>query len=334
MNKIDLKSRVKSKMEKIIFIIGGAGYIGSHMVKAASLANYKTITIDNLSTGHADAVLYGKLEICDIRNKSKLDLLFKKYRPEAVVHFGAYSIVGESVEDPLKYYDNNFYGTLKLLEVMIENNCRNIIFSSTAAVFGNPEYLPIDEDHIKEPINPYGQSKLMVENILKDFSRAYELNYIVFRYFNAVGHDKEAGLEERHDPETHLFPIIMQIIKGQRKNLTIYGADYDTDDGTCIRDYIHVEDLCIAHLKGLEALLGNSNTIISDDYNLGNGIGFSVKEVITEFKRQTKVDFDVKQGKRREGDPDVLIASNEKASIKLGYSPTKSDLREIIKSLI
>ena len=321
-------------MKKRIFIIGGAGYIGSHMVKAVSLANYETITIDNLSTGHADAVLYGKLEVCDIRNKSKLDLLFKKYRPEAVMHFGAYSIVSESVKDPLKYYDNNVYGTLKLLEVMIENNCRKIIFSSTAAVFGNPEYIPIDEVHRKLPINPYGQSKLMVENMLKDFSKAYKLNYIVFRYFNAVGHDKESGLQERHDPETHLFPIIMQTIRGQRKNLSIHGTDYGTDDGTCIRDYIHVEDLCLAHIKGLKSLLEVDNTIISDDYNLGNGRGFSVKEVVKEFKRLTKVDFDVKQGKRREGDPDVLIASNEKASIKLGYSPTKSDLREIIKSLI
>jgi len=321
-------------MKKRIFIIGGAGYIGSHMVKAASLAGYDVITIDNLSTGHADAVLFGRLEVCDIRKKSKLDLLFKKYKPDAVLHFGAYSLVSESVKEPQKYFDNNVSGTLRLLEVMLENNCRKIIFSSTAAVFGNPEYLPIDELHRKEPINPYGKSKLMVESMLKDFSRAYKLSYIVFRYFNAVGHDSDSGLRERHEPETHLFPIIMQVIQGVRENLTIYGNDYDTDDGTCIRDYIHVEDLCHAHLKGLEILLSKGNTVISDEINLGNGRGFSVKEVINEFKKITKVDFNVKLGQRREGDPSILIASNEKALRKLGFSPTKSNLREIIKSLL
>ena len=321
-------------MKRKIFIIGGAGYIGSHMVKAASLANYEVITIDNLSTGHADAVLSGELEVCDIRNKSQLDLLFKKYKPEAVLHFGAYSIVSESVKEPHKYYDNNVTGTLTLLEVMLENNCQNIIFSSTAAVFGNPEYLPIDENHIKKPINPYGNSKLMVEKMLEDFSNAYKLSYIVFRYFNAVGHDKTTGLKERHEPETHLFPIIMEVIQGARDNLTIYGTDYDTYDGTCIRDYIHVEDLCLAHLKGLEVLISKGNSIISDDYNLGNGKGFSVKEVITEFKKVAKVKFDVKYGRRRGGDPSVLIASHKKASRELGFTPTKSGLSEIIKSLI
>jgi len=321
-------------MKRKIFIIGGAGYIGSHMVNAASLANYEVITIDNLSTGHLDAVLSGKLEVCDIRHKPQLDLLFKKYKPEAVIHFGAYSIVSESVNDPQKYYDNNVSGTLNLLQVMLENDCRNIIFSSTAAVFGNPKYLPIDETHRKKPINPYGQSKLMIENMLKDFSNAYKLSYIIFRYFNAVGHNKEAGLRERHDPETHLFPIIIQAIKGEREKLTIYGTDYDTDDGTCIRDYIHVEDLCLAHLKGLEVLINKGKSIISDDYNLGNGKGFSVKEVVTEFKKVTKVKFDVEYGERRDGDPSVLIASNEKASRELNFTPTKSGLSEIINSLI
>ena len=321
-------------MKRKIFIIGGAGYIGSHMVNAASLANYEVITIDNLSTGHLDAVLSGKLEVCDIRHKPQLDLLFKKYKPEAVIHFGAYSIVSESLKEPHKYYDNNVTGTLTLLEVMLVNNCQNIIFSSTAAVFGNPEYLPIDEAHNKKPINPYGQSKLMVENMLKDFSEAYQLSYIIFRYFNAVGHNKESGLRERHEPETHLFPIIMQVIQGDRENLTIYGTDYDTNDGTCIRDYIHVEDLCLAHLNGLKVLINKGNSIISDDYNLGNGKGFSVKEVISEFEKVTNVKFDVNYGKRRDGDPSVLIACNEKASRELGYAPAMSTLSEIIKSLI
>jgi len=333
-HKIDYKRFLVKIMQRKIFIIGGAGYIGSHMVMAASLANYEVITIDNLSTGHPDAVLSGELEVCDIRNKSQLDLLFKKYKPEAVLHFGAYSIVSESVKEPHKYYDNNVNGTLTLLEVMLENNCQNIIFSSTAAVFGNPEYLPIDEVHSKKPINPYGLSKLMVESILKDFSEAYQLSYIIFRYFNAVGHNKKSGLRERHEPETHLFPIIMQVIQGDRENLTIYGTDYDTNDGTCIRDYIHVEDLCLAHLKGLEVLINKGNSIISDDYNLGNGEGFSVKEVVTEFKKVAKVKFDVEHGERRDGDPSVLIASNEKASRELNFTPTKSGLSEIINSLI
>ena len=321
-------------MQKKIFIIGGAGYIGSHMVKALQAKLYETITIDNFSTGHADAVLCGKLEVCDIRNKPLLDSLFKKYKPEAVIHFGAYSIVSESVNDPQKYYDNNVSGTLNLLQVMLENDCRNIIFSSTAAVFGNPKYLPIDETHRKKPINPYGQSKLMIENMLKDFSNAYKLSYIIFRYFNAVGHNKEAGLRERHDPETHLFPIIIQAIKGEREKLTIYGTDYDTDDGTCIRDYIHVEDLCLAHLKGLEVLIQRGKSLISEDYNLGNGKGFSVKEVVTEFKKTTKAEFIIEMDKRRDGDPSVLIASNKKAMRELGFTPLKSDLKEIINSLI
>jgi len=321
-------------MKHIIFIIGGAGYIGSHMVKALSLANYEVITIDNLSTGHADAVLFGKLEVCDIRNKIQLDLLFKKYKPEAVIHLGALSIVSESFIHPQKYFDNNVIGTKTLLEVMVKNGCNNIIFSSTAAVFGNPEYLPIDETHKKEPSSPYGHTKLIVERVLEDFSIAHKLSYIVFRYFNAAGQDNYSNLKERHDPETHLLPLIVQTLKGIRENVTIYGTDYDTDDGSCVRDYIHVNDICLAHLKGVEQLMKRGKEIISEDYNLGAGRGFSVKEVIIEFKNITKLELNVNYGQRRQGDPPILIACNKKASKKLGFTPVESNLKEIIKSLI
>jgi len=321
-------------MNHKIFIIGGAGYIGSHMVKALSLSNYEVITIDNLSTGHADAVLYGKLEVCDIRNEIQLDLLFKKYKPEAVIHLGAFSIISESFTHPQRYFENNVNGTKKLLEVMLKNGCKNIVFSSTAAVFGNPEYIPIDENHKKEPTSPYGHTKLIVERMLDDFSKAHKLSYIVFRYFNAVGQDNHSNLKERHDPETHLLPLIVQTLKGIRENVTIYGTDYDTDDGSCVRDYIHVNDICLAHLKGVERLMKKGKEVISEDYNLGCGRGFSVKEVIIEFKNITKLELNVNYGQRRQGDPPILIACNKKASKKLGFTPVESNLKEIIKSLI
>ncbi|MBL7003446.1 MAG: UDP-glucose 4-epimerase GalE [Gammaproteobacteria bacterium] len=321
-------------MKKIVFIVGGAGYIGSHMAKHANLAGYDVVVLDNLSTGHRDAVKYGKFEFCDIRDKDKLDALFKKYKPDAVMHFSAYSIVGESVANPCKYYENNVSGTLNLLKMMLGNQCNKIIFSSTAAVFGNPEYTPIDEGHIKKPINPYGRSKLMVEQILEDFDKAYNLKYLIFRYFNAAGHDTDGELSERHNPETHLLPLIMQAAKGDRENISIFGTDYDTKDGTCIRDYIHVDDLCVAHLNGLNMFFDSENETRSDDFNLGNGSGFSVKEVISKVKILTSKEFKVLEKDRRVGDPAVLIASNSKASKILNFTPTKSKIEDIIKSLI
>ncbi|MBT4123201.1 UDP-glucose 4-epimerase GalE [Candidatus Woesearchaeota archaeon] len=321
-------------MKKIIFIVGGAGYIGSHMVKHAALSGYEVVTLDNLSTGHKDAVKYGKFELCDIKNKKKLDALFKKYQPDVVMHFSAYSIVSESVIDPYKYYDNNVSGTLNLLKIMLDNHCNKIIFSSTAAVFGNPEYVPIDERHIKKPINPYGKSKLMVEQILEDFSQAYDLKYLIFRYFNAAGHDEDGELSERHDPETHLLPLIMQAAREERGGIAIFGVDYDTKDGTCVRDYIHVDDLCSAHLSGLNIFFNTGGEVSSNDFNLGNGNGFSVKEVISKVKELTNKDFTVVEKERRSGDPAVLIASNIKASKILDFVPTKSKIEDIIKSLI
>jgi UDP-glucose 4-epimerase len=315
-----------------IFIIGGAGYIGSHMVKIAHMAGHDVITLDNLSTGYQDAVLYGEFEFCDILNSEELDRVFKKHNPDAVMHFSAYSLVGESIIDPYKYYNNNVSGTLSLLKAMIDNNCKKFIFSSSAAIFGNPEYLPIDEGHPKQPINPYGKSKLMVEEILKDFDMAYGLKYVSFRYFNAVGHDPEGELSERHDPETHLLPIIMQVVNGKRESVSIYGMDYDTKDGTCIRDYIHVNDLADAHLRGLD-YLNNSNSQ-STEFNLGNGNGFSVKEVIQKVKDITNKDFKVLKEKRRDGDPSILIANDKKARSDLNFRTSFDNLEKIIETLI
>ena len=315
-----------------IFIVGGAGYIGSHMVKIAHKAGHDVITLDNLSTGHQDAVLYGEFELCDILDTTKLDKLFKKHKPDAVMHFSAYSLVGESMTDPYKYYNNNVSGTLSLLKAMIDNDCMKFIFSSSAAIFGNPEYIPIDESHPKNPINSYGKSKLMVEEILKDFESAYGLKYVSFRYFNAAGHDPEGELSERHNPETHLLPLIMQAANGQRDSVSIFGNDYETTDGTCIRDYIHVNDLADAHLKGLDYL--NQSESPSAEFNLGNGNGFSVKEVIQQVKDVTGKDFKVLEEGRRDGDPSTLIASDDKARKILELKTSFSSLEKIIETLV
>ena len=315
-----------------IFIVGGAGYIGSHMVKTAYKANHQVITIDNLSTGHKDSVLFGKFEFCDILDRKRLDKLFNLYNPDVVMHFSAYSLVGESVIDPYKYYHNNVVGTLNLLKSMIDNDCKKFIFSSSASIFGNPDYIPIDEDHPKRPLNPYGKSKLMVEEILKDFESAYDLKYVSFRYFNAAGHDPEGELSERHEPETHLLPLVLQAVNGQRDSVNIYGNDYDTKDGTCIRDYIHVNDLVNAHLKGLE-YLNNSDTS-SAEFNLGNGNGYSVKEIIQKVKEITKKDFKVLETARRDGDSAVLIASSDKARKQLEIGRDFIDIEKIIKTLM
>lgn len=315
-----------------IFIIGGAGYIGSHMVKIAHQAGHDVITIDNLSSGHQDAVLYGKFELCDILDNDKLNKLFNKYQPDVVMHFSAFSLVRESIIDPYKYYNNNVSGSLSLLKAMIDNNCMKFIFSSSASIFGNPEYIPIDEEHPKNPINPYGKSKLMVEEVLKDFEIAYGLKYVSLRYFNAAGHDPDGELSEMHDPETHLLPIIMQAANGQRDIVKIFGNDYDTNDGTCIRDYIHVNDLCNAHLKGLEYL--NQCESSSAEFNLGNGNGFSVKEVIQQVKDMTGKDFITIEEDRRVGDPPVLIACDKKARKVLEFQANFTSLEKIIETLV
>ena len=315
-----------------LFITGGAGYIGSHMVQLAHQAGHEIITLDNLSTGHRDSVLYGAFELCDIMDTKKLSELFAEYKPDAVLHFAAASQVGESMLDPHKYYQNNVSGTLSLLKSMIDNSCKKLIFSSTAAIFGKVQYLPIDENHPKRPVNPYGTSKLMAEKLLRDFDSAHGLRYVALRYFNAAGHDRNGVLKERHDPETHLLPIIMEAAKGIRRSVNIFGTDYKTYDGTCIRDYVHVNDLALVHLKALEYI--NKEDSLSAEFNLGNGKGYSVKEVIERVKYFTKVDFDVEEKPRRKGDPPVLVASSEKVFRELGLETRFMDLDEIIKTLL
>ena len=321
-------------MKKLIFIVGGAGYIGSHMVKYAFKSGYDVVTLDNLSTGHRDSVKYGNFEFCDLGDTERLDLLFKKYCPDAVVHFGGVSIVSESMIDPHKYYINNVLGTLNLLRAMVKNKCLRIIFSSSAAIYGSPEYSPIDENHPKKPINPYGKSKLMAEQIIEDFDRAFGLKNIIFRYFNAAGHDIDGELIERHNPETHLLPLIMKAAKGESHSVDIYGTDYNTRDGTCIRDFVHVQDLCDSHLRGLELIFRNGNDSVSNCFNIGSAIGFSVKEVISKVKNQTGKDFKVIFKPRRYGDPSELVASNIKAKKMLNFSPKYTKIEDIIKTLI
>ncbi len=314
-----------------IFIVGGAGYIGSHMVKSAHKSGHDVITIDNLSTGHRDAVLYGKFELCDIFNTHKLNELFKRYKPDVVMHFAASSLVGESVVDPYKYYYNNVSGTLNLLKTMIDNGCKKIVFSSSAAIFGNPVYIPIDEDHPKDPTNPYGKSKLMIENILKDFHYAYGLKYISLRYFNAAGHDSEGELTERHNPETHLLPIVMQVAKGERELVSIFGTDYETKDGTCVRDYVYIEDLTAIHLKSLDLL--SKKGFQSTEFNIGSGVGYSVKEVIQEVSKIIGKHIKVADEERRVGDPPILVAHSKNLQNYMDSKIHFLDLKGIIKTL-
>ena len=313
-----------------IIVAGGAGYIGSHMVKMLSSAGFNPVTVDNLSTGHRDSVLYGDFEECDIADSVRMGRIFEEYNPAAVIHFAAFSLVGESVSKPDKYYRNNVSGTLSLLDTMRRHACDRFIFSSTAAVFGNPEYLPIDELHPKTPVNPYGRTKLMTEQALGDYAEAYGLRYVIFRYFNAAGHDESGDLKERHSPETHLLPLVVQAAKGERSHIALYGDDYDTPDGTCVRDYIHVNDLCAAHLAGIKYLENGGEPA---DFNLGNGSGFSVKEIIDKVRLVSGTDFEVKTEGRRAGDPASLVADSSKARHVLGWQPEYTDIEDIIKTV-
>lgn len=312
----------------MILIVGGAGYIGSHINKELNKRGYKTVVFDNLSNGHRDAVKWGELVIGDLGDKEQLDQVFKKYPIEAVLHFAAFIEVGESVKDPQKYYLNNLKNTLNLLEVMMKNNVKKLIFSSTAATFGNPIKDLIDETHPQNPINPYGQAKLMVEKVLNDYSKAYDFRSVALRYFNACGADLDTEIGENHNPESHLIPLILDAVIGKREDIKIFGTDYPTQDGTCIRDYIHVTDLADAHILALEYLLNGGK---SENFNLGNGEGFSVRQVIDMVKKITGKDFKVTEVERREGDPAVLVASSEKIKSVLGWKP-KNNLEVIIDS--
>jgi len=311
-----------------VLVVGGAGYIGSHMVKMLSKAGHEVTTLDNLSNGYEDAVKYGEFVKGDIADARLLDTLFSDHSFDGVMHFASYIQVGESVEKPSMYYRNNVSNTQVLLDAMVEHGVKCFIFSSTAATFGEPDYTPIDEAHAQNPINPYGHSKLMVEQILRDFDHAYGLKSVSLRYFNAAGADPEGELGERHIPETHLIPLVLQAASGRRDSITIFGSDYDTPDGTCIRDYIHINDLCSAHLLGLEHLVAGGET---KAYNMGNGTGYSIKELIDVAKEVTGSDFTVLMGERRDGDPARLVADSSLLQKELGWEPEFADLGMIIR---
>lgn len=314
-------------MEKIL-VVGGAGYIGSHMVDFLKREGFEPIVLDNLSTGHQRAVLGAQFIRGDLSDISFLDQIFKEHAFDAVMHFASFIQVGESVVRPDKYYRNNVSNTINLLDIMVKNHVNYFIFSSTAAVFGSPEYTPIDERHPKRPINPYGQSKLMVENILDDYDKAYGLKSTCFRYFNAAGADPLARMGEEHDPETHLIPLILQVASGRREAIDVFGRDYETPDGTCIRDYIHIVDLCQAHVLGLTKLAKDKK---SSKYNLGNGCGFSVQEVIDAAIKVTGQNIRIVDASRRDGDPAVLVADSRLAKEELNWQPTYPDLKTIIE---
>ena len=311
-----------------ILVVGGAGYIGSHMVKWLVSADHDVTTFDNLSKGYRDAVVGGEFIDGDLANHEQLDQLLKSVAFDAVIHFASFIEVAESVSDPARYYQNNFTNTQHLLDAMVKHGASNFIFSSTAAIFGEPQYTPIDESHPKLPINPYGQSKLMVEQMLEDYDKAYGLKSVSLRYFNAAGADPDGKLGERHDPETHLIPLILQAASGRRKMISLFGNDYDTPDGTCVRDYIHVQDLCDAHMLALGKLIETGE---SDQFNLGNGLGYSVQEVIDCANKITGHDIPVQIEARRQGDPAILVADATRANQELGWTPS-SDLEKIIES--
>ena len=310
-----------------VLVVGGAGYIGSHMCKMLVQHGYDVIVLDNLSTGFRDAVRYGHLIEGDLADRILLDQVFTENSITAVLHFAALSQVGESMREPARYYRNNFVNTQNLLDAMLRHGVKTFIFSSTAAIFGEPEAPLIDEQHIRRPINPYGRSKRMVEEMLEDYDYAYGLRSVCLRYFNAAGADPEGELGERHDPESHLIPLVLQAASGRRDHIAVYGNDYPTPDGTCIRDYIHVWDLCSAHLLALEHLLTDGG---SDAFNLGNGTGFSVRDVIDTARRVTGRSIPELIRERRAGDPAVLVADSQKARRELGWQPSFEGLDTIV----
>ncbi|MES9937637.1 MAG: UDP-glucose 4-epimerase GalE [Sedimenticola sp.] len=312
-----------------ILVCGGAGYIGSHMVKSLAANGHSVVTFDNLSTGHSQAVKWGEFVEGDLLSTEALTRLFQSRQFDVVMHFSARSLVGESVEKPALYYQNNVIGTFNLLEAMRKHGVNRFIFSSTASIFGNPVQDKIAEDHPKAPVNPYGRTKLMVENILQDFAHAYGLNSVSLRYFNAAGSDATGELGEEHDPETHLIPNILKAAKGEEgASLKIFGDDYPTIDGTCIRDYIHVEDLCDAHLRAMDYLDGGASG--ASAFNLGNGSGFSVKQVLNAAENVVGCEIPNQVAGRRAGDPAVLVADSSKAREQLGWAPAYTDIEEII----
>ena len=314
---------------KHIFVTGGAGYVGSHACKALASAGYLPITFDNLVTGHQEAVLWGPFVLGDMLDKGALDNAVTEWKPAAIMHFAASAYVGQSVIDPGKYYRNNVVGSLNLLEVMRDRAISKLVFSSTCATYGIPLLIPISEDHSQNPISPYGASKLMVERMLSDFTVAHSIQTISLRYFNAAGADVDAEIGEDHQPETHLIPLVLDAAVGAKEAITILGDDYDTVDGTCVRDYVHVADLAEAHLLSLRALeSGRTSTV----YNVGNGRGYSVLEVINSARKITGREIRVCVGSRRMGDPAVLVGDSARIRRELGWHPTRSELDFILET--
>ncbi len=313
-----------------VLVLGGAGYIGSNTVYELIDNGEEVVVADNLQTGHMSAIHpEAKFYKGDIRDKEFLDNIFKTEKIDTVIHFAANSLVGESMTNPLKYYDNNLYGTMVLLKSMIENHIDKIVFSSTAAVYGEPENIPILETDKTEPTNTYGETKLAMEKMFKWTSQAHDLRFVSLRYFNACGAHKNGKIGERHNPETHLIPLILQVPNNQRSEIKIFGDDYNTPDGTCIRDYIHVKDLANAHILAVKYLRNGGK---SDIFNLGNGIGFSVKKVIETARKVTGHPIPAQISPRREGDPAQLVASSQKACDVLGWKPQYFELEKIISS--
>ncbi len=310
-----------------ILVVGGAGYIGSHMCKYLVGNGYTPVVLDNLVYGHREAVRWGPFIEGSMENKVLLDKIFQEYEIAAVMHFAAFAYVGESATNPGKYYSNNVAATISLLEAMRDWHVSNFIFSSTCSTYGEPMEIPITEEHTQSPVNPYGRSKLMVEQILDDYQGAYGINSISLRYFNAAGADPDGEIGEDHDPETHLIPLVLQTALGKREKVSIFGDDYPTKDGTCVRDYIHINDLAQAHLLALEKLLNGTS---GGKYNLGNGDGYSVKQVIDVARKVTGKNIPSEIAGRRLGDPAILIGSSEKAIRELGWKPQFGNIEEII----
>ena len=313
---------------KVFLVVGGAGYIGSHMVLMLRENGHQVIVVDDLSTGFRDAVIGAEFIQANAHDFYGLDRIFKRRSIDIVMHFAAHIDVGESMRDPFKYYRNNVAATQTLLECMMANGVNNFIFSSSAAIFGSPEYTPIDEAHAKHPINPYGHSKLMVEGMLESYARVHGFKAVCLRYFNAAGADPETRLGERHDPETHLIPLILQAASGRRPSIRIFGDDYATADGTCVRDYVHVTDLCRAHLLAAKYMLQRQT---GGQFNLGNGSGYSVRQVIEAARRVTNRHIKVERVHRRGGDPATLVADAKLAGRVLYWTPEYPDLEEIVE---